>query len=68
MESAVRAQSIHRGMVRQYLDTGELAIRPTTVSFNAVINAWYNSRCKDASERTERILGKITDNWIRTQA
>ncbi len=65
-EAAQRASEIHRGMVDAYRLTGDVSIRPSTISYNAVINAWSKSGCDaEAAIRAEGILNEMLEEWKR---
>lgn len=63
--AAERADMIHGGMVDLFDRTGDETIRPSTISYNAVINAWSKSSCEGAAVRAEEILEKMLLEWER---
>eukprot|EP00553_Chaetoceros_curvisetus_P013306 CAMPEP_0204638090 /NCGR_PEP_ID=MMETSP0717-20131115/38520_1 /ASSEMBLY_ACC=CAM_ASM_000666 /TAXON_ID=230516 /ORGANISM="Chaetoceros curvisetus" /LENGTH=178 /DNA_ID=CAMNT_0051657741 /DNA_START=155 /DNA_END=688 /DNA_ORIENTATION=+ len=68
-QAADRACEIHRGMVDAYRRTGDENIRPSTISYNAVINAWSKSECDaKAAIRAEAILNEMLEEWRRERA
>uniref|UniRef100_A0A7S3Q844 Pentacotripeptide-repeat region of PRORP domain-containing protein n=1 Tax=Chaetoceros debilis TaxID=122233 RepID=A0A7S3Q844_9STRA len=67
--AAERASEIHQSMVRAYRASGDRHIRPSTISYNAVINAWSKSGCNArAAVMAEGILNTMLDEWRRREA
>jgi hypothetical protein len=63
VQAAVRANEIHNNMKRIYQETHDESIRPTTVSYNAVINSW--SKCADpiSPYKAEDLLKEMIYGW-----
>jgi len=63
VQAAYRANDIHTNMKRIYQDTRDDRIRPTVVSYNAVINSW--SKCADpvSPYKAEEILQEMIHGW-----
>ena len=49
--------------VEMYRSTGDNNIRPNTISYNTVINAWSKSGCDIAADMAEKILEKMIEEW-----
>ena len=63
-QAAERASEIHREMVEVYKQTGDVNVRPSTISYNAVINAWSKSGCDaEAAMKAEDILEEMLNEW-----
>lgn len=63
IQAAYRANEIHNNMKRIYQHTQDESIRPTTISYNAVINSW--SKCADpvSPYEAEEILKEMIHGW-----
>lgn len=46
-----------------YLSTGDINIKPSTISYNTVINAWSKSGCDSAADMAENILENMIKEW-----
>jgi len=64
LQAAIRANDIHNNMKRIYQETRDESIRPTTISYNAVINLW--SKCADPTSpnKAEEILKEMIHGWM----
>ena len=60
--SAERAQHIHDAMSQFYKETGDEALRPTTASYNILINAHGKSSDADGLDNAERVLQEMIDS------
>lgn len=62
--AAERAHMIHSNMVALYKASGDEHIRPSTISYNAVLNAWSKSGCGEACCRAEGILEEMLEGYM----
>ena len=46
-----------------YRSTGDINIRPNTISYNTVINAWSKSGCDIGADMAEKILENMIKEW-----
>ena len=58
---AERAQNIHDGMVAMYRQTKDPLIRPSTISYNTLVNAWGKLAEESSPAMAERILQEMLD-------
>jgi pentatricopeptide repeat protein len=68
---AQRAQHIHDGMIEMYRQSGDPQIAPSSISYNAVMNAW--GKCSDPSspEMAEKVLEDMLEwdsDHVKTDA
>ena len=61
--AAQRAHRIHNSLVQVYKQTGDVYLAPSTISFNAAINAWSKSYHPSAGEMAELLLGEMMHEW-----
>ena len=63
VQAAYRANDIHSQMKRIYQETMDESLRPTTISYNAVINSW--SKCADpvSPYKAEELLKEMIHGW-----
>jgi hypothetical protein len=59
--AAARAQSIHDAMVQTWKDTGNKLIAPSTVSYNALMNAWGKCNGPDGPIMAEKVLAEMME-------
>ena len=60
--SAERAQHIHDALKQFYIETGDEALRPTTASYNILINAHGKSSDKGGLDNAERVLQEMIES------
>jgi hypothetical protein len=61
--AAQRAHRIHNSLVQAYRYTLDPHLAPSTVSYNAAINAWSKSYHPSAGEMAELLLGEMMREW-----
>eukprot|EP00804_Cyclotella_cryptica_P003352 CCRYP_012839-RA/>CCRYP_012839-RA protein AED:0.08 eAED:0.08 QI:268/1/1/1/0.71/0.5/8/3023/1411 len=61
--AAQRAHRIHNSLVQAYKLTADPHLAPSTVSYNAAINAWSKSYHPSAGEMAELLLGEMMREW-----
>ena len=61
--AAHRAHRIHSSLVRMHDLTGDELLAPSTISYNAAINAWSKSYHPSAGEMAELLLCEMLDGW-----
>lgn len=61
--AAQRAHRIHNSLVETYRKTGDPHLAPSSVSYNAAINAWSKSYHPSAGEMAELLLGEMMREW-----
>jgi hypothetical protein len=61
--AAQRAHRIHTSLVKMYKATGDPHLAPSTISYNAAINAWSKSYHPSAGEMAELLLGEMMREW-----
>ena len=61
--AAQRAHRIHLALVEAYGRTGDVHLAPSTISYNAAINAWSKSYHPSAGEMAELLLGEMMHEW-----
>ena len=61
--AAQRAHRIHNSLVSAYKLTKDPLLAPSTVSYNAAINAWSKSYHPSAGEMAELLLGEMMREW-----
>ena len=59
-KAAERAEEILEWMDRLY-KSGNYGVRPDTITFNAVLDAWARSGCYFAAHRAEQILDHMDE-------
>jgi hypothetical protein len=59
--SAQRAQHIHDTLVQMYQQTGDPAIKPSTISYNTLLNAHGKSSVRNALDNAEKVLQEMID-------
>ena len=60
--SAERAQHIHDTLIQFYAETGDEALRPTTASYNILINAHGKSSDASGLDNAEQVLKEMIDS------
>ena len=63
--AAERAHIIHEGMMETNKKTGDPLIRPTTISYNALLNSWSKSRSSKAPLVAEAIFHEMLERYRR---
>lgn len=61
--AAQRAHRIHTSLVNTYKSTHDPHLAPSTISYNAAINAWSKSYHPSAGEMAELLLGEMMREW-----
>ena len=61
--AAQRAHRIHTSLVAMYKSTNDPHLAPSTISYNAAINAWSKSYHPSAGEMAELLLGEMMREW-----
>eukprot|EP00986_Skeletonema_menzelii_P003149 scaffold932_cov139-Skeletonema_menzelii.AAC.8 len=61
--AAQRAHRIHTSLVKIYQSTHDVHLAPSTISYNAAINAWSKSYHPSAGEMAELLLGEMMREW-----
>ena len=61
--AAQRAHRIHTSLVKIYQSTNDPHLAPSTISYNAAINAWSKSYHPSAGEMAELLLGEMMREW-----
>ncbi len=61
--AAQRAHRIHTSLVKMYKSTNDPHLAPSTISYNAAINAWSKSYHPSAGEMAELLLGEMIREW-----
>ena len=61
--AAQRAHRIHTSLVNMYKATHDPHLAPSTISYNAAINAWSKSYHPSAGEMAELLLGEMMREW-----
>lgn len=61
--AAQRAHRIHNSLVQTYKATKDPHLAPSTISYNAAINAWSKSYHPSAGEMAELLLGEMIREW-----
>ncbi|KAL3808201.1 hypothetical protein ACHAXA_007929 [Cyclostephanos tholiformis] len=54
---------IHMSLVETHARTGDVHLAPSTISYNAAINAWSKSYHPSAGEMAELLLGEMMHEW-----
>ena len=58
-QAAQKAESIVARMEQAYRENGNIHIRPTVITYNALINVWAKSLEADAGEKAEAIMNRM---------
>ncbi|KAL7549945.1 hypothetical protein ACHAWF_013196, partial [Thalassiosira exigua] len=61
--AAQRAHRIHSSLVDAHRTSGDGDLAPSTISYNAAINAWSKSYHPSAGEMAELLLGEMMREW-----
>ena len=61
--AAQRAHRIHNKLVSTYKSTKDIYLAPSTISYNAAINAWSKSYHSSSGEMAELLLGEMIREW-----
>ena len=61
--AAHRAHRIHNSLVQTYKERNDSHLAPSTISYNAAINAWSKSYHPSAGEMAELLLGEMMREW-----
>jgi pentatricopeptide repeat protein len=61
--AAQRAHRIHMSLVETHARTGDVHLAPSTISYNAAINAWSKSYHPSSGEMAELLLGEMMHEW-----
>jgi len=61
--AAQRAHRIHNKLVSTYKSTKDIHLAPSTISYNAAINAWSKSYHSSSGEMAELLLGEMIREW-----
>ena len=61
-DSAMQAENVLKRMLIKFQRTGDESIQPTTVSFNAVLDAYAKSASADAAQKAEGLLRRMEEN------
>eukprot|EP00984_Skeletonema_dohrnii_P015369 scaffold6625_cov117-Skeletonema_dohrnii-CCMP3373.AAC.6 len=61
--AAQRAHRIHTSLVKIFQSTKDPHLAPSTISYNAAINAWSKSYHPSAGEMAELLLGEMMREW-----
>jgi len=65
IEAADRAQQIHDALVAKHLKSGDELLAPSTISFNALLNAWSKSKSSNSPNRAEKIISEMMERGVK---